>query len=180
MKRKTRGTAGSFSAVAWVRREGFSLVEVVLAIGIVSFALVALLGIATVGTNAGIESKWDTEGGQAFEQIMGQLRTKPYSTNQQADPSNPKIFPLPALNTNAQESFYLDAENNVVPETQATRLVRVSARSAVALPYLNAKGAAQAAPGQSALAFVTVEISPYPLRSNTTSTYYAEVCRLQQ
>lgn len=169
------------SAVAWVRRAGFSLVEVVLAIGIISFALVALLGIAAVGTNAGIESKWDTEGGQVFEQIMGQLRTKPYSDRQQADLSNPKIFPLPALNTNSQESFYLDAENNVVAESLATRKVIVSTQSPVTLPYLNAKGAAQAAPGQSALAFVKVEISPHPPRlASDTSVYFAEVCRLQQ
>lgn len=160
---------------------GFSLVEVVLSLGIISFALVALLGITAVGTNAGLASKWDTEGGQIFEQIMGQLRTKPYTAIQQAEPSNPKQFPLPALSAAANEEFYLDDQNNVVSADRASRKVRVISQPSVSLPYLSASGTPQLAPGQDALSLVTVEISPYPARSALdTSVYFAEVSRLQQ
>lgn len=160
---------------------GFSLVEVVIALGIVSFALVALLGITAVGTNAGIDSKRDTEGGQIFEQIMGQLRTKPFAEEQAADEANPRLFPLPRLNVDAEKTFYLDDQNKVVPVTQASRQVRVSTSGPVAMSYLDAKGAAQPAPSRDALALVTVEISPYPPRARVeTAVYFSEVCRLQQ
>lgn len=160
---------------------GFSLVEVVLSLGIISFALVALLGITAVGTNAGLASKWDTEGGQLFEQIMGQLRTKPYTSAQEADPSRPKQFPLPPLGAAAAEEFYLDHLDNVVESGLATRKVRVVSQPAVSLPYLSASGTAQAAPAQDVLSLVTVEISPHPPRSGLdTSVYFAEVSQLQQ
>jgi uncharacterized protein (TIGR02598 family) len=160
---------------------GFSLVEVVLSLGIISFALVALLGITAVGTSAGLASKWDTEGGQIFEQIMGQLRTKPYTATQAADSSKPRQFPLPALNVAAEEEFYLDDRNNVVAQGLATRKVRVVSQPSVSLPYLSASGTTQAAPGQDVLSLVTVEISPHPPRSGLdTSVYFAEVSQLQQ
>jgi uncharacterized protein (TIGR02598 family) len=157
---------------------GFSLVEVVLALGIISFALVALLGITAVGTNAGLQSKWDTEGGQIFEQIMGQLRTKPFAESQ--DPDS-ELFPLPALNADDEKTFYLDDQNRVVSEGAATRKVVVSSKASVQLPYLDASGAMQSAPNRDALALVMVEISPYPPRSaGDKSVYFAEVCRLEQ
>lgn len=160
---------------------GFSLVEVVIALGIASFVLVALVGITAVGTSAGLDSRRDTEGGQIFEQIMGQLRTKPFSESQAASATDPKLFPLPALNVDAEETFHLDDQNNVVPSASATRKVRISISGPVALPYLNAQGAAQTVPSHEALAFVKVEISPHPERTQSeTSVYFAEICRLQQ
>lgn len=162
---------------------GFSLVEVVIALGIISFVLVALVGITAVGTSAGLDSKRDTEGGQIFEQIMGQLRTKPFTESQEANESDPKLFPLPPLDAVGEKVFHLDDQSNVVSEQagSATRQVRISISSPVALPYLNAQGAPQTVPQPETLALVTVEISPYPSRAQSeSSVYFAEICRLQQ
>jgi uncharacterized protein (TIGR02598 family) len=160
---------------------GFSLVEVVIALGIASFVLVALVGITAVGTNAGLDSRRDTEGGQIFEQIMGQLRTKPFSESQSSSEADPALFPLPALNVDAEEVFYLDSQNKVVPGDSAIRKVRILSRAPVALSYLDARSAPQGVPDRESLAFVTVEISPNPERAQSeTTVYFAEICRLQQ
>lgn len=55
---------------------GFSLVEVVLALGIVSFALVALLGLFSVGLGASKRSGEDTEVANMSAQIVSTLRNR--------------------------------------------------------------------------------------------------------
>lgn|GEM_PF-6470496 len=173
--------AGKITSVKIGGPRGFSLVEVVLALGIISFALVALLGITAVGTNAGLQSKWDTEGGQIFEQVMGQLRTKPFGQDQEASPSDPKRYPLPALDRDGETTFFLDDQSQVVAEGTATRKVVVSSKTPVSLSYLNAAGEAQSVPDRATLALVTVEISPHPPRTAADrSVYFAEICRLEQ
>lgn len=161
---------------------GFSLVEVVISLGIITFALVALLGIASVGATASLESKWDTESGQIFEEIVGQLQTKPYSQAQQESADDGE-FPLPALDDpqNNTTEFHLDAQGRIATAAEGVRKVRVTVADPVSQNYINEKNAAQPGPPRSQLSLVKVEISPHPPRlGGTVSTYYTEICSLQQ
>jgi len=59
-------------------RTGFSLVEVTLAIGIVSFALVTLLGIVPIGLMANQEAMGQTARSHILKQISSDLGMLPY------------------------------------------------------------------------------------------------------
>ena len=59
---------------------GFSLVEVVLSIGVVAFAMVALLGLLAVSTNSSRSSDEDTSVAAVAREVMTQMRSVPYST----------------------------------------------------------------------------------------------------
>lgn len=54
----------------------FSLVEVVLALGVVSFAIVAILGVIPVGLNAGRSSQSETRSGQIAQDILSSLASQ--------------------------------------------------------------------------------------------------------
>lgn len=55
------------------RFDGFSLIEVVVAIGIVAFALTALLGILPIGLNVARESAAQTSQAHILQQIASEL-----------------------------------------------------------------------------------------------------------
>jgi uncharacterized protein (TIGR02598 family) len=57
-----------------VPRGGFSLVEVVIALGIVTFAIVALIGLFGVGLQASKQASEDTETSAMACQILNQYR----------------------------------------------------------------------------------------------------------
>ncbi|CAN5543696.1 hypothetical protein BH09VER1_BH09VER1_24430 [soil metagenome] len=60
-------------------KEGFSLVEVVLALGIVAFAAVAILGMFPVALGAAKDSLSETHAAMIAQLIVGQLRSQPAS-----------------------------------------------------------------------------------------------------
>jgi uncharacterized protein (TIGR02598 family) len=163
---------------------GFSLIEVVMAIGIISFALVALLGVTVVGTNAGREGRNDTDFGYVFEQISAQLRSKPFSKQQTADEANPSLFPLPRLDQNTTDAveFYLDDQNAVAPAGTANKRVRVTVMDPPVLDEKNAPSLDGRYPHRDNLACVLVEISPHPSSpgGSGSAVYMAEICPLEQ
>jgi hypothetical protein len=55
------------------RRDAFSLVEVVLALGVVSFAIVAILGVFPVGLSLGHSAQDETRAPQIAQSIFGAL-----------------------------------------------------------------------------------------------------------
>jgi type II secretory pathway pseudopilin PulG len=55
------------------RRFGFSLVEVVLALGVVSFAIVAILGLIPTGLQTSHSSQEETRSAQMAQSIFGSL-----------------------------------------------------------------------------------------------------------
>ena len=61
------------------RRSGFSLVEVTIAIGIVSFALVTLLGVVPVGLIASQDAMRQTARSQIIKQISSDLGMMPFA-----------------------------------------------------------------------------------------------------
>lgn len=58
----------------------FSLVEVAIALGIVSFVLLALLGLFSVGLNAGKDSQLDTVQAAIVHRMLSEFRTADFDT----------------------------------------------------------------------------------------------------
>jgi uncharacterized protein (TIGR02598 family) len=65
-----KGTAGEGA---------FSLVEIVLAIGIVSFALMAMLGLVSVSLQSDRSSASDTDLAALSQQVISTLRSQPFT-----------------------------------------------------------------------------------------------------
>lgn len=57
------------------RRSAFSLVEITLALGIVAFVMVGVLGLFSVGLDASRRSAGDTVFPQVIHQVLSQVRT---------------------------------------------------------------------------------------------------------
>lgn len=78
------------------RSPGFSLVELALALGIASFALIALLGLITVGYQTGGDAKEETLIAGMAQYVYGELKEQPFDTL-------------------ATQTFYFDAQGNPLP-----------------------------------------------------------------
>jgi len=77
---------------------GFSLVEVVMALGILAFAITALLGAFAVGMNTDRESIEELEATHILQSIIAERRANPTLTNTN--------MLLPVLNTNSIRTSY--------------------------------------------------------------------------
>jgi len=63
-----------------MRNRGFSLIEIVIAMGIIAFALVAIVGMFPVAMKASRDSRDETHAAMISQLILGQLRSQ-VSTN---------------------------------------------------------------------------------------------------
>jgi len=80
----------------WARdkfRNAFSLVEVVLALGVISFAIVAILGVFPVGLTTGHSAQDDTRAPQIAQMILSSLSA------QASTQFNNVLIPLPGNQT---------------------------------------------------------------------------------
>lgn len=57
------------------KSQGFSLVEVVLSLGIISFAIVAILGLFPVAMNSAKDSRQDTHSAFVVQSVLGQIKS---------------------------------------------------------------------------------------------------------
>ncbi len=80
----------------------FSLVEVIMALGITSFALVSLLALLTISFNAGLTAKQETAIAGMSRHVLADLTQKPFH-----------------LLTNSSYSYYFDSEGNSLPSSSA-------------------------------------------------------------
>lgn len=62
------------------RSSGFSLVEVVLALGVVSFAIVAILGVLPIGLQSGRSAQDETRASQVAQNIFASIASQSQST----------------------------------------------------------------------------------------------------
>ncbi len=62
------------------RRKAFSLVEVVLALGVVGFSVVAIFSLFPVGLKSALESRRETRANYLAEQIISDLRASPFTS----------------------------------------------------------------------------------------------------
>lgn len=93
-------------------RQAFSLVEVVLAIGVVSFAMMAMLGTLPVGLKSSQESRGQVATANIARQLQGELQQisfNPDSTDiltVQTLANNPYFFTLEGTRTDAAGAYY--------------------------------------------------------------------------
>jgi len=70
----------NFVSKRWVKIHGFSLIEVVTALGIVSFAVISILGLIPTGLNTLKDSNAETVRAQIVRSIAGSALTANFST----------------------------------------------------------------------------------------------------
>jgi uncharacterized protein (TIGR02598 family) len=92
--------------------EGFTLVEVVLALGVVSFALVAILGVFPIGLQTGHDAQDETRAAQIaqaiFATMLAQAPTRYSAIQIPIDASNSLPLNLSQTNTPATPQMYAD------------------------------------------------------------------------
>lgn len=103
--------------------KGFTLVETVLALGVISFAIVAILGLLSVSASTGRDSDRDTMLVSMFTQVMADLRTAPFDALWLADPhagelvdSAPAVDPGDPVDT----VYYFTGEGVLIPSKERT------------------------------------------------------------
>ncbi len=110
----------------------FSLVEVVMALGIVSVALVALIGLFSVGLNAGKHASDDTETASVGWQMINQFRSGPI----EAGTNFSYLFDYQGLmTTNASEAFYFCTLTTTVAGTTGSDQYLIKATAQITWPY---------------------------------------------
>lgn len=93
--------------------KGFSLVEVVLAIGVVSFAMMAVLGILPVGLKSAQESRGQVATANISRQLQGELQQLSFQSNGtdaisvQTLADNPFYFTTEGTRTNESGAYYI-------------------------------------------------------------------------
>jgi uncharacterized protein (TIGR02598 family) len=139
---------------------GFSLIEVALAMGVVSFALVAILGLVATVINTSRESRQSTDNAMLFKRVTHQLRIKPFSESQDGAGT---FYPLPALNmAGGKTRFFVDSRNEFAglatdpAPTDAVHIVSVQILDAAVLDAPGMQVPPAMADGR--LALVRVEI----------------------
>lgn len=90
------------------RFRGFSLVEIVVALGIIAFALVAILGLFPVAMREAREGRNETRAASIAQLIFGQLRT--HDPRQKALPIGPD--PVKVSTTDGNLNLGLQAPNS--------------------------------------------------------------------
>jgi len=107
-------------------RNAFSLVEVVIAIAIISLSLIAILSLLTVGLNASRQSSTDTVLSSVAAQLAGEVETSPNLTFPIT-----RYFDSTGMSNSSGQSLYIcQIATTNVPSTEmasvSTNLVRVS------------------------------------------------------
>jgi prepilin-type N-terminal cleavage/methylation domain-containing protein len=93
---------------------GFSLVEVVVSLGIIAFAVIAIYGLFPVGYRAGLDSRRETQATYIAEQLIGDLRAASSATAPilyGTDPASPKTF---SIDLRTAGTYYLAADSGNV------------------------------------------------------------------
>ncbi|MDQ3620965.1 MAG: Verru_Chthon cassette protein B [Verrucomicrobiota bacterium] len=85
-----------------INSAAFTLVEIVLALGIVAFAVVALVGLMTASLDSSRGSEADTLIASMARQITAELQTRPFDS----------------LTTEGPEIYYFDNEAHQLPDKQ--------------------------------------------------------------
>lgn len=81
------------------RAVAFSLVEVVLALGVIGFALLAIIGLLPIGLQSGRASIQETRANHLAEQIFNTLRSQPFTAANLSLLGGSSIIDLSTANT---------------------------------------------------------------------------------
>jgi uncharacterized protein (TIGR02598 family) len=99
-------------------RHGFSLVEIVLAIGVAVFALVAVLGLLNSATVTDSNAGRDTTLAAMSDYVLSDLRSVPFDALWAADPTT-VTKPAPTTNSPANSTYYFTNEGAPMTATDA-------------------------------------------------------------
>jgi uncharacterized protein (TIGR02598 family) len=149
------------------RQRGFSLVEVTLAIGIVSFAFLAILGLIPIGLQT-FRSAIDTSvSAQIFQRVINEAQQTDFDTlvDRPHLPDYPSLppagFTFRAPSVGAPALRYFDDQGNECPATKAIYYVNTRIIVSTELP-----NSASSASANFDLAMITVQIANNPGRFN--------------
>ena len=150
---------------AVTRVAAFTLVEVTLALGLLVFAFVALLGMVPVGFNSFQQSKSLGVSSQIAEQIFSEVQTTTFA-NLTANATGTTVR-LPAPNSTTVYTRYFDEQGlelnppgtgNANAQTTGTPIYLVNTRVLIATPVIQSTGTTT----NTALATVTVQVAYDP------------------
>jgi Tfp pilus assembly protein PilV len=174
------------------RRYGFTLVEVVLALGIVVFCLTGLVGLMATTAHVSRDSADFTANTLLFQKVVNQLRvgSANFKEAQPAGNAGTDLYPLPAMKPNEEKTFTVDSLNRFLVEEasmagDAQRVVNVKILNPSDLPMQNqAPVVSLNATGTGGkVAFVKVTISAaagYKKGVSPSASYFTEVNLLSQ
>jgi uncharacterized protein (TIGR02598 family) len=145
-------------------RNAFTLIEVVIALAVTTFCILILLGMLPVGVNTAQSSRRETRAAYLAEQIVGDLRSSPFTNSTIVCLTNGALAPLPSfsLATNGTCVLACDGEDNIlamstpgfytngIGGTSASYLVQVTVQTN-AIPDLSSVSVEVSAPAQAAL-----------------------------
>jgi type II secretory pathway pseudopilin PulG len=99
------------------RNEAFSLVEVVLALGVISFAIVAIFGLLPIGLNTGRAAQDQTRADQLAETLIDSMASQAQTqfsavTLPSASPAPPPLDLATSISTAAAPAVQLYANND--------------------------------------------------------------------
>ena len=113
-------------------RRAFTLVEVALALGIVAFALVPIIGILGIAMTTNTESGSDTSIAAMTTLVLNDLRSAPFNAMGEAVPSDPANYQIASLNTTlADSTYYFSNEGSLVYVGDPTKMAASTASQVV-------------------------------------------------
>jgi len=113
------------------RNQGFSLIEIVLALGIISIGLVAILGLVATSINSSKDSKDDTNVALMAQAVSAQIRSIGYT----AVTTGTSSFGISGAsvpynqnyqNTDNNPDFFFDASGNLIRDTNGATVITSS------------------------------------------------------
>lgn len=148
-------------------RNAFSLVEVAVAIGVIGFALLAIIGLVPVGQTAARDAADDTKTSLIEQDVFERVRASLHSPSVFSTPAT--LFPNPAISPSyyytADGLFFSDHANLVTAINAARQNNRPLPNYAVTV--LVGAGFANALPNVTAANLKPVSVTiGYPLDSN--------------
>lgn len=143
----------------------FTLIEVVIALGITTFCIITLLALLPVGVNTAVKSRGETRASYLAEQIISDLRSSPFNSATILSSSGGSLAPLTpfSMATASTNVLACDAANNVLAMVPASQYAAAFAGTGTnylvqvvvspsALPNLSTVSVEVSAPAQAALA----------------------------
>jgi uncharacterized protein (TIGR02598 family) len=87
-------------------QRAFTLVEVVLAVGTTSVAVISLMGMLCLGVTSNRESGQDTTIAGMSTQVLSEMRSTPFTALWQAEPEAGTLQPEPTSTTSPEPSLF--------------------------------------------------------------------------
>ena len=125
----------NFPSAPALRERGFGLVEIAIALGIVSFALLSLIGLMVVGLNASKAAREDTVVASLSRNVLANLKTLSYPQLATLSTTN-YYYTYDGVATNSVAgSAYYECKAAIFPPSQAGLSKSVDVLINISRPY---------------------------------------------